>query len=75
MGFFPSMKVFPYTTSCRITAFEWRTNIYNVTNSIRKLKYQNDKSIEMEKLIQINNVGKKKMNKMISKCKGCMCFT
>ena len=66
------MKVFPYTTLCRKTAIEWRTNIYNVTNSIRKLKYQNDKSIEMENLIQNNNVGKKKMNKMSLQWKWCM---
>ena len=69
------MKVFPNTTLCRKTVNRWRTNIYNVTNSIRKLKYQNDKSIEMENLIQNNNVGKKKMNKMSSKCKGGMRFT
>ena len=68
------MKVFPYTTLCRKTVIKWRTNIYNVTNSIRKLKYQNDKSIEMEKLIQMNNVGNK-MNKMSSKWKDCMRFT
>ena len=68
------MKVFPNTTLCRKTVNRWRTNIYNVTNSIRKLKYQNDKSIEMENLIQKNNVGKK-MNKMSSKWKGCMRFT
>ena len=68
------MKVFPYATLCRKTVIKWRTNIYNVTNSIRKLKYQNDKSIEMENLIQMNNVGNK-MNKMSSKWKGCMRFT
>ena len=68
------MKVFPYTTLCRKTVNKWRMNIYNVTNSIRKLKYQNDKSIEMENLIQKNNVGNK-MNKMSSKWKGCMRFT
>ena len=68
------MKVFPYTTLCCKTVIKWRTNIYNVTNSIRKLKYQNDKSIEMEKLIQMHNVGNK-MNKMSSKWKGCMRFT
>ena len=69
------MKVFPNTTLCRKTVNRWRTNIYNVMNSNRKLQYQNDKSIEMENLIKMNNVGKKKMNKMISKCKGCMRFT
>ena len=68
------MKVFPNTTLCRKTVNRWRTNIYNVMNSIRKLKYQNDKSIEMENLIKKNNVGKK-MNKMSLKWKGCMRFT
>ena len=68
------MKVFPNTTLCRKTVNRWRTNIYNVTISIRKLKYQNDKSIEMENLIQKNNVGKK-MNKMSLKWKWCMRFT
>ena len=68
------MKVFPNTTLCRKTVNRWRTNIYNVMNSIRKLQYQNDKSIEMENLIQMNNVGNK-MNKMSSKWKDCMRFT
>ena len=68
------MKVFPNTTLCRKTVNRWRTNIYNVMNSIRKLQYQNDKSIEMENLIKKNNVGKK-MNKMSLKWKGCMPLT
>ena len=62
------MKVFPNTTLCRKMVNRWRTNIYNVMNSNRKLQYQNDMSIEMENLIKKNNVGKK-MNKMSLKWK------